>query len=418
MSSDTIETTAIPAESLPYSHELDWPNGLEPFKVVDDGSQGDPYAHYRFMVDEHPILRCATPTGDVYMISRYADVRKALRTPKVFSSQVVTPPPLTFVTLLDAPYHTKIRTVIAPSFTPKAIARFEEGIYQRAEILLDQLIAKGGGDIVDEFAIPLSMTTISALLDVPAEDQDLMKFWSDEAFSYFGRLARKAPGTGTDEESSMKFFQYLRDRMEVLYAEGNDSIGGEIAKRWKAGDLSDSEAGELCAFVFVAGHDTTTILIANAFMMLAQHPELIERLRNNPEEVARFVEETVRFRGTVQRASRITTQEVEMSGVVLPKGAVVRLMTAAAGRDFAQWPDADTFDMDRDPDGHTGFGAGVHMCAGAPLARMETIAGVQVAVKKLASLELDPERPITWVRGNNLTNSGPETLFVTMEALS
>ena len=405
------------AEPPPYSHELAWPEGLEPFKVVDDGSQGDPYAHYRWMLEHAPVLRAASPVSDVWFISRYEDVRKALRAPKVFSSEVVNPVPLTFLTLIDAPDHSRLRQIVAKAFTPKAIGLFEARVRETAAALLDGLIARGSGDVVEEYAIPLSMSTISGLLDVPAEDFEKMKFWSDETFSYFGRLARNAPGTGTDEESAMAFFAYLKDTMERLHAEGSESVGGHIARMWKEGQLSEKEAKELCAFVFIAGHDTTTILLANAFRVYAENPGLLARVRETPSDAEKFVEELARYRGTVQRVSRVTTEEVEVAGVTLPRGAIVRLMPAAANHDPAKFPDPGVFDIDRDTTGHLGFGHGVHACLGAPLARLETVVTAELVAARLASVALDPAHPIEYVRGNNLTNSGPERLVVTVEGL-
>lgn len=413
---ETATPETQPAGELPpYSHELAWPGHLAPFKVVDDGTQGDPYEHYAWMRENAPVLRAHSPASDVWFISRFDDVRKAIRAPKIFSSQVVDPVPLTFLTLFDAPNHTRLRQVVAQAFTPKAIARFDDRVRENAHKYLDAMIAKGGGDAVEDFAIPLSMSTISALLDVPAADFEKMKFWSDETFSYFGRLARNAPGTGTDEQSTFEFFAYLKETMERLYREQNDSVGGHIARMWKDGLLSEKEAKELCAFVFVAGHDTTTILLANAFRIYSEQPGLLARLRETPADADAFVEELARFRGTVQRASRITTEEVEVAGVTIPKGAIVRLLPAAANHDDAKYPDGGKFDIDRDASGHLGFGHGVHSCLGSPLARLETRVTVELLAAKLGSIKLDPNQPITYVRGNNLTNSGPETLYVELE---
>ncbi|NLP64742.1 benzoate 1,2-dioxygenase electron transfer component BenC [Paraburkholderia sacchari] len=406
------------AKTLPaYSHELDWPEGLEPFKVVDDGSQGDPYEHYRWMREHAPVLRCQSATSDVWFLSRYDDVYQAIRNPKLFSSEVVSPPPLTFLTLFDAPDHSRLRKVVQPSFLPLALDPFIEQIAQRAEDLLDAMIAKGGGDVVDDFAIPLSISTISTMIDVPNEDEEKMKFWSDETFSYFGRLARNAPGTGTDEQSAQAFFAYLKEAMERLARTDSQSIGGHIARMWKDGLLSEKEAKELCAFVFIAGHDTTTILVANAFRMLAEQPHLLGRIRENPADAERFVEEVARYRGTVQRVSRITTEATTVAGVDLPKGAVVRLLLSAANRDSRKFVDGETFDIDRDSSGHLGFGNGMHKCLGAPLAKLETLISTKALARKIGAIALDPTRPIQYVRGNNLTNSGPEHLFVKLGGL-
>ncbi|WP_233809573.1 benzoate 1,2-dioxygenase electron transfer component BenC [Paraburkholderia sp. HP33-1] len=407
------------ARTLPaYSHELDWPEGLEPFKVVDDGSQGDPYEHYRWMREHAPVLRCQSATSDVWFLSRYDDVYQAIRSPKLFSSEVVSPPPLTFLTLFDAPDHSRLRKVVQPSFLPLALDPFIDQIAQRAEDLLDAMIAKGGGDVVNDFAIPLSISTISTMIDVPNEDEEKMKFWSDETFSYFGRLARNAPGTGTDEQSAQAFFTYLKEAMERLAHTDSQSIGGHIARMWKDGLLSEKEAKELCAFVFIAGHDTTTILVANAFRMFAEQPNLLARIRENPADAERFVEEVARYRGTVQRVSRITTEATTVAGVDLPKGAVVRLLLSAANRDSRKFAEGETFDIDRDSSGHLGFGNGMHKCLGAPLAKLETLIATKALARKVGEIALDPARPIQYVRGNNLTNSGPEHLFVKLGGLS
>ncbi|KAE8758227.1 cytochrome P450 [Paraburkholderia madseniana] len=402
----------------PYSHELDWPEELDPFKVVDDGSQGDPYEHYRWMREHAPVLRCQSATSDVWFLSRYDDVYQAIRNPKLFSSEVVSPPPLTFLTLFDAPDHSRLRKVVQPSFLPLAVDPFIEQIGQRAEDLLDAMIAKGGGDVVDDFAIPLSISTISTMIDVPNEDEEKMKFWSDETFSYFGRLARNAPGTGTDEQSAQAFFAYLKQALERLARTDSQSIGGHIARMWKDGLLSEKEAKELCAFVFIAGHDTTTILVANAFRMFAEQPDLLGRIRENPADADRFVEEVARYRGTVQRVSRITTEATSVAGVDLPKGAVVRLLLSAANRDSRKFTDGERFDIDRDSNGHLGFGNGMHKCLGAPLAKLETLIATKALARKVGDIALDPARPIQYVRGNNLTNSGPEHLFVKFRGLS
>lgn len=403
---------AAMAEQPPYSHELSWPQELQPFKVVDDGSQGDPYEHYRWMREHAPVLRCQSATSDVWFLSCYDDVWQAIRNPKLFSSEVVSPPPLTFLTLYDAPDHTRLRKIAQPSFMPLAIEPFAAEIERRAEVLIDALIAKGGGDVVEEFAIPLSIATISAMIDVPNEDEEKMKFWSDETFSYFGRLARNAPGTGTDEQSAMAFFAYLKEAMERLYLSNSQSIGGHIARMWKEGLLSEKEAKELCAFVFIAGHDTTTILVANAFRMFAEHPHLVQRIRENEADADKFVEEVARYRGTVQRVSRMTTEATTVAGVELPKGAVVRLLLSSANRDSRKFAAGDTFNIDRDTTGHLGFGNGMHKCLGQPLAKLETLIATRLVARKVSDIVLDPAQPIEYVRGNNLTNSGPAHLFV------
>ncbi|WKN60815.1 cytochrome P450 [Rhodococcus opacus] len=413
MSTVTESTAILP----PYSHESEWPTDLPAFKVIDeDGSQGVPYAHYAWMREHAPVLRAQTPGEDVWFVSRYQDVRKALRAPKVFSSQVTEPVPLTFLTLFDAPNHTRLRQVVARAFTPKSVAKVEDRVRENAARYLDEMIAAGGGEVTTSYSVPLSMSTISAILDVPAADIDKMKFWSDEMFTYFARVARTAPGSGDDEKNTMEFFDYLQENLERLYREDSEAVGGHIARMWKEGLLSDKEAHELCGFMFVAGHDTTTLLMTMAFQEFTHHPDLLGRIRTNPDEAEKFVEELARFRGSVHRTVRRTNDDVEIAGTVIPKGAVVRLLIASANRDETKFPDAHEFDMDRDTEGHFGFGCGIHSCIGSPLVRLELRVTSKLLSARLESIAIDPDHAIEYMHGNNLT-VGPERMRVLLRAV-
>ncbi len=410
------DSSATSTAPIPYSHELNWPKNLAPFKVIDeDGSQGYPYPHYAWMRDNAPVMRASTPGADVWFLSRYEDVRKALRAPKIFSSEVVTPSPITFLTLFDAPNHTRLRKVVARAFTPKSVGIMEDRVREKGTELLEAMIAKGGGDAVEDYTLQLSMATISGILDVPAEDVDKMKFWSDEIFTYFAQLARNAPGNDTAAASTREFLTYLLNNLERLYEEESEAVGGHIARMWKEGLLTDKEASELCSFMFVAGHDTTTLLMAGAFLQFSETPDLLHRLRENPEDIEAFVEELARFRGPIHRTVRKTTEPVKVEGVTIPQGAIVRLMIASANRDHTKFPDGDVFDMDRDTKGHLGFGHGVHSCVGAPLARLETTITVELLTTMLDTIELDPDHAIEYMKGNNISN-GPSTLHVRLHA--
>ncbi|MCS5478382.1 cytochrome P450 [Corynebacterium sp. YIM 101645] len=412
MSTHPETLTQIP----PYSHELNWPEDLAPYRVIDeDGSQGNPYRHYAWMRENAPVMRAATPGADVWFLTRYEDVRKALRAPKIFSSEVIQPVPLTFLTLFDAPNHARLRKVVARAFTPKAVGIMEDRIREVGTGLLEKMIKKGGGDAVADYTLQLSIATISGILDVPAADIGKMKFWSDEIFTFFAQLARNAPGNETAEESTKEFLAYLLNNLERLYQEESEAVGGHIARMWKEGLLNDKEASELCSFMFVAGHDTTTLLMAAAFLQFHESPDLLSRLRNNPEDIKKFVEELARFRGPIHRTVRRTTEAVEVAGVTIPKDAVVRLMVAAANRDHEKFPDGDVFNMDRETDGHFGFGHGVHSCVGAPLARLETTVTVELLSSMVEKIELDPEGVIEYAHGNNISN-GTEKLPVRLYA--
>jgi cytochrome P450 len=409
MMSTTTGTAPLP----PYSHELDWPEGLEPYRIIDEtGTQGEPYAHYAWMRRHAPVLRVRHEDGDVWMVSRHEDVRWALRKPKVFRSQVNDVQQLAFLTLMDAPDHSRLRKVVAAAFTPKAIALVEDRVREVATAKLDAMLASGGGEVVEAYARPLTMATISSVLDVPIDDLDRVGFLSDQMFIYFARLARSAPGTPDDERYTREFFAYLHQNLLRLYEEKSESVGGHIARAWlDDGLISEKEAIELCGFVFVSGFETTTRLMGGGFRELTYNPSLLGRLRDNPADADRFVEELVRTRGPVHRAVRRTAEDVEVRGVTIAAGSIVRLLIASANRDETVWPHADEFDIDRDAEGHFGFGHGIHSCLGAPLARLETRVTADLLGRKVASVSFDHDRDLVFLKGNSMT-TGPESLRV------
>ncbi|MGB3413260.1 MAG: cytochrome P450 [Microbacteriaceae bacterium] len=399
---------------VPYSDELDWPEGLSPFETVDFEIQKDPYAHYAWMREHAPVLRTRTATRDVWFISRYEDVRAALRAPKKFSSMVVTPPPLVFLTLFDAPEHARLRQVVASYFTPKAVLELEEKILGFASGYLDELISAGGGDVVDEFALRITMATISSLLGIPAEDFDQMKKWSDDVSSFFGRLARQAPGIDGDEAGANELFDYLLHHILTSDPEGNDSLAPRLASLLAEGQLTETEAKHFCAFLFVAGHETTTVLLGNAFRMFAEQPETLARLQEHPEDTPKFIEEMVRFRGTVHRVSRRTVEPIEVAGVTIPAGEIVVLLTVSANRDGQKFANPDVFDIDRDASAHLGFGHGIHSCLGQNLARLEGGIAIRLIAQRIGEVSLDPNHPIQFVTGGNLANSGPSHIVASL----
>ncbi|KAF0960330.1 cytochrome P450 [Rhodococcus sp. T7] len=412
--------TGLENPTLPrYSHELDWPDGLAPYRIIDEeGTQGEPYAHYAWMRKNAPVLRVRHDGGDVWMVARHEDVRRAMRKPKVFRSQVNDEQPLAFLTLIDAPDHTRLRKVVSAAFTPKAIAAVEDRVREVAADKLDELIASGGGEVVENYARPLTMATISGILDVPIDDLAKVELWSDKMFVYFARLSRSAPGDDDDEAYTLQFFDYLRDNLLRLYDIRSESVGGHIARMWKDdGLLSEKEATELCGFIFVSGFETTMRLIGGGFRELSYNPDLLGRLRENPGDAERFVEELVRMRGPVHRAVRRTTEVTEIAGVTIPADSIVRLLIASANRDDTVWSHADTFDIDRDTEGHFGFGYGVHSCLGAPLARLETRVTAELLGQKVRSVSFDEPNDLVFLKGNSMT-TGPETLRVDLIAQS
>jgi cytochrome P450 len=386
---------------------------MTPMKVVDDdGSMAEPFAQYAWMRHHSPVVVMENQSGpDVWMVTRYDSVRAGLRAPKVFVSQPSdTPPRFNFLPQWDAPAHSRLRQFYARAFNPKSIALSEGAVRERAARLAGDFAAAGGGDVIADFAIPLTMTTIGSIMDIPTDDGQKMKDWSEEVLLLHAQ-SRALPSTEDAEKNAMEFFSYVEQRLHKLYDDGSQSVGGVLAKAWQDGDLTTKEAVELAGFLFVAGHDTTTMLIGNAMRFLVEQPGLLERIRDEEDAAAKTVEEVVRLRGTVHRTTRRVIRDTEVDGVTIPAGSIVRLVIAAANRDETHFSDPDVFDIDRDNSTHLGFGGGPHTCVGAPLARLETRIALQELAKRTASFAYDGDDAVSLQPGHAIT-LGPNRLRV------
>jgi cytochrome P450 len=404
---------------MQYSHELDWPAHLRPFDPWDEAIQADPYAHYTWMRDNAPILKARTPVGDAWYLSRYQDVQLVLRTPKVYSSELVDRKVLPQFIFMDDPDHNRLRAVVAPAFTPKAVARNEAKVRELAQKYLQPLLDAKGGEVLGEFALPLTMGTIANILGLDLSDWKKFREWTDDWVTYSGRMTGNAPGSPTDKSGTMAFVDYVTKAMETAPADG-DAILTSLVRMRNAGNMSADEAKYFPLVLFSAGHETTTTLIANGLIRLAEMPELMTRLRENPADIPKFVEELARLYPPIHRLRRITNQEVEISGHQIPARSHVRLLIVAANRDPAKFANPEMFDMDRETAGHLGFGFGAHSCLGSWLARMEARVAFEAIVEKVSRVKLYPDaaRAVIPYLGGSFAITGPKSLTLRLTPIA
>ena len=310
----------------------------------------------------------------------------------------------------DPPKHTRLRRLVNGAFRPPVMAALRERIAAVADQLLQALPQHGEFELMGKFAQQLPVRVICDVLGLPPDDFAQTKLWSDalamivEAVTK--RECRAAAGRAAEEMPA-----YLRSHVALQRASGRrDSLLGLlIAAQDDDAALSEDELLGNLVLLFVAGHDTTTNLIGNGTLTLLRHPSELQRLRDHPELAASAVEESLRYEGSANMVARHTTAPYRVGEVVIPPQETPYFMLGAANRDAAVFVDAERFDITRSPNPHLAFGAGIHYCVGAPLARLEAEVAFTQLLARYRTLELVDESP-RWRRLINLR--GLETLHL------
>jgi len=390
----------------------------------------DPYPSYATLRREAPVYQ--VPGLGIWAVSRYADVVRVLRSPERFSSAAMAAavrkpadlapedgqrqaPDPTALSIIgaDPPGHTRLRSIVSRAFTPRRIADLEPRVREIARDLLARFVPRGECDLVADYAVPLPVGVIAELLGIDRERQSDFKRWSDASM----RAVFDSPGHEEGEQIGQALVE-MNDYVEQTIAArrsrpADDLIGTLLRAESCEGALTVDEVRLFVFTLLVAGNVTTTHLIANAMLALMAHPSELAKVTRTPALVPGLVEEALRYDAPVQFTLRTATQDVELAGVTIPQGALVAPLSGSANRDEQVFPDADRFDVTRNPKDQLAFGHGIHFCLGAALARLEA----RVAFGELLPRIRDPIRQdelVSWT--NVLTLRGPTALRLRFEA--
>lgn len=284
----------------------------------------------------------------------------------------------------DPPDHTRLRGLVSSAFTPRAVERLRPRVVTLVDGLLEGPLASGRCDLVREIAYPLPAIVVAEMLGVPASDRDLFKAWSDDVTA----LVFGGPAGGERRERAQAGLTELAAYLGELVAHyraapADNLITALLGARENGRGLDDDEIVSTCTLVLFGGHETTTNLIANAFLALLRHPGELERLAAEPALAPTAVEELNRFDGPSKFAVRRAARDRELGGRTIRSGDAVLLAQCAANRDPRVFSDPDRLDLGREPNRHAAFGFGIHYCLGAPLARMETREALPRLVRRL-----------------------------------
>lgn len=271
----------------------------------------------------------------------------------------------------DPPDHTRLRRLLSRAFTPRSVMALEPRLRQICESMVDNLVEAGAsGDLVGQLAYPFPVTVIAELLGIPSSRRGDFKRWSD---ALVGALSG-GWDLASAQQPIFEMFAYINEVVAERQARPTDDLIGRLVTAEDQGEdepLSPLEITMFAILLLVAGNETTTNLVGNAFFALVAHPNQRKRLRADPTGIPAVIEETLRYDAPVQTLFRGAKEDTSLAGVDIPAGSTLMVSFAAANRDPAHFPHPDRFDPDRDAHDHLGFGHGIHYCLGASLARLE-----------------------------------------------
>lgn len=381
--------------------------------IFDAQYKADPHPVYDLLREQGPLSPIRLPTGaEAWLVTEYRTARELLNDPRLSkNSEFAGPtwhrahptykdgtskPVFRSLITIDPPDHTRLRSMVAREFTARRIERLRPQVEAMATELVDAMAEhEGTVDLIKDFALPLPLRVICALIGVPAED-----------YVRFGRWSELMTTADRDEQAlipiaAAELREYLLALMAVKRREPDDSLFSALVAAHDDGQMTEDELAALGYFLLVAGHETTVHLIGNGMLLLMQQPETWRRLCADPDIAAPLVEELLRIGSPVDVSTpRFATERIAVAGAVIEPGDVVLVSLSGSNRDPGHFPAADRIDVDRDVSAHLAFGHGIHYCIGAPLARVEGEVALRLLSRRFPDLALAaPSAELRWRPG-------------------
>ncbi|MFE7400619.1 MULTISPECIES: cytochrome P450 [unclassified Streptomyces] len=292
---------------------------------------------------------------------------------------------------LEAPDHTRIRRLVSKAFTPRTVEQLVPTVRRLAAGLVDSFVEAGGGDLLTAVAEPLPVAVIAEMLGIPESDRAPLRPWSAAICGMF-ELNPSEDTARAAVRASLDFSAYLRELIkERRKNPGTDLISALIAAHDEGERLSEQEMISTCVLLLNAGHEATVNTTVNGWWTLLRHPEQLAALRADHGLLPTAIEELMRYDTPLQMFERWVLDDIEIDGTVIPRGSEVALLFGSANRDPARFPAPDTLDLARRENPHITFGAGIHFCLGAPLARVELAASFGELLRRAPNLRLVAE---------------------------
>jgi hypothetical protein len=366
------------------------------FSPYDYALHEDPYPTYARMREQAPVYR--NDELDFFALSRHADVLAAFRDPAHFSNRNgVTLDPAAYgphahksmsFLAMDPPVHTRMRLLVSKGFTPKRIADLEPRIREIAKSHVTPAVDKQSFDMVKEVAGRLPMDVISEMLGVPDSDRAELRRLADLVVHRAEGMS-DIPPEGMD--AALNLAGYFSEMVSARRTNPTEDLTTALMSAEIDGDkLVEDEIISFLFLMVVAGNETTTKLISNAWYWAWRNPDERAKPFGDPARIGDWVEETLRYDTSTQMLVRVTDGTVELHDSVIPEDSKVLLLIGSANRDPRVFPDAERYELGRDTAQLISFGSGRHFCLGAALARLEARVCLDELVAKVSDFEVDP----------------------------
>ena len=374
----------------------------------------NPFALYAMLRSEQPVA--FIPKQNFSIVSRYDDCKFALEHPEKFSSQEAvsstnayrrslealeilkrskaTPRARTLI-MSDPPEHDRYRETLYRALAPgKTVRALTPKMKSIIDELIDGFCERGWCEFIQEFAYPLPMRVVAAILDVPDDQIDMLKAWSDD---FIAVQAGNIPDDRivSSARRTLEFEEFILQKLDDRRRNASDDFLGRLVNQpAQEKKLSLPELVNVCLQVLVGGNETTTNFLGSAVFTIISHHGLLKDIRQNGARIPQLVEEILRTESPLQGLFRIAKEDHAFGDVVVPRGAKLMLCFGSANRDESYYGTGD-IDPTRDykQNMHLAFGHGIHACAGQAFARREVVLALEAIVKRLSDLRLSKEAP-------------------------